>query len=102
MIRRPPSSPLSPYTTLFRSTVTIHGTNDVPTITGASTGAVTEDVSVASNHISTSGALVVSDVDAGQSHTAPQASTASTKEHTTVLHSPDHIVCHLPLHNQTT
>src|SRR2546429_627602 len=42
IIRRPPTSTLSPYTTPFRSdgtasqlvTVTIHGTNDVPVIGG--------------------------------------------------------------------
>ncbi len=57
-------------------TVTINGTNDVPVIGGVSTGSVTEDVSVVAGHISTSGALTITDVDQGQSNFAPQASAA--------------------------
>src|SRR5207247_992291 len=56
-------------------TVTIHGTNDVPVIGGVSTGAVTEDVNVVAGNISTSGALTIADVDAGQSNFTAQAGT---------------------------
>ncbi|MET3839730.1 VCBS domain-containing protein [Bradyrhizobium sp. OAE829] len=59
-------------------TVTINGTNDTPVIGGVSTGAVTEDVSVVSNSISTSGALTLTDVDQGQSSFAAQAGVAGT------------------------
>ncbi|MDQ0568544.1 VCBS repeat-containing protein [Variovorax paradoxus] len=55
-------------------TVTITGTNDVPVIGGVASGAVSEDASTPS--LSTSGALTIADVDAGQSNFAPQASTA--------------------------
>ncbi|AZO56247.1 hypothetical protein EJ077_24630 [Mesorhizobium sp. M8A.F.Ca.ET.057.01.1.1] len=60
-------------------TVTIHGTNDVPVIGGVSTGSVTEDVATdASNHLNTSGALTINDVDQGQSNFTAQASFAGT------------------------
>ncbi|OEZ27266.1 beta strand repeat-containing protein, partial [Variovorax boronicumulans] len=55
-------------------TVTITGTNDAPVIGGVATGAVSEDASTP--NLSTSGALTIADVDAGQSNFAPQASTA--------------------------
>ncbi|MFS2206072.1 VCBS domain-containing protein, partial [Variovorax sp. Varisp36] len=57
-------------------TVTITGTNDVPVIGGVASGAVTEDASTP--NLSTSGALTIADVDAGQSNFAPQASTAGS------------------------
>ncbi|KQX21195.1 hypothetical protein ASD05_16575 [Variovorax sp. Root434] len=57
-------------------TVTISGTNDVPTIGGVASGAVTEDASTP--NLSTSGALTITDVDQGQSNFAPQASTAGS------------------------
>src|SRR5260370_11150059 len=48
MIRRPPTSTLFPYTTLFRSvTVTIHGTNDAAVVSGDITGNVVEAGGVA-------------------------------------------------------
>jgi VCBS repeat-containing protein len=46
-------------------TVTITGTNDVPTITGQSTGDVTEDSFF---HFATAGKLTVTDPDSGESH----------------------------------
>src|SRR5258705_5738117 len=64
MIRRPPRSTLFPYTTLFRS--------------GVSTGSVTEDVAVVSGNLTTSGALTITDVDAGQSNFAAHSSIAGT------------------------
>ncbi|WP_169805040.1 beta strand repeat-containing protein, partial [Variovorax boronicumulans] len=57
-------------------TVTITGTNDVPVIAGAASGAAQEDVAVSGGNLATSGALTIADVDAGQSNFAPQASTA--------------------------
>ncbi|MGO4605374.1 VCBS domain-containing protein, partial [Variovorax sp. 2RAF20] len=57
-------------------TVSITGTNDVPVIGGVVSGAVTEDASTP--NLSTSGALTIADVDAGQSNFAPQASTAGS------------------------
>ena len=59
-------------------TVTIHGTNDVPVIGGVSIGAVTEDVAVSGGNLSTSGALTIADVDAGQSNFTVQAATAGS------------------------
>ena len=44
-------------------------------IGGVSTGDVTEDVNVVAGNISTSGALTIADVDAGQSNFTAQAST---------------------------
>ena len=56
-------------------TITIHGTNDVATITG-DTGSVTEDDTAT---LTTSGnAVVVTDTDAGESLVAVQTSTAGT------------------------
>src|SRR5258708_32132408 len=40
--------------------VTINGTNDVPTIGGTATGTVTEDVNVVAGNLATSGALTIS------------------------------------------
>ncbi|WP_313906295.1 VCBS domain-containing protein [Variovorax sp. KBS0712] len=57
-------------------TVTITGTNDVPVIGGAASGAAQEDVAVSGGNLATSGTLTIADVDAGQSNFAPQASTA--------------------------
>ncbi|MDQ2141342.1 VCBS domain-containing protein, partial [Alcaligenaceae bacterium B3P038] len=49
-------------------TVTITGTNDVPTFSGAATGTVTEDTAVNANgNLVSSGTLTISDADAGQS-----------------------------------
>ena len=59
-------------------TVTITGSNDAATITGTSTGAVTEDVAVVAGNLQASGTLSVADVDAGQNIFAAQASTAGT------------------------
>src|SRR5262249_45899516 len=56
-------------------TITITGTNEAPVIGGVSTGDVTEDVNVVAGNISTSGALTIADVDAGQSNFTAQAST---------------------------
>src|SRR5207302_963051 len=54
--------------------VTIHRSNDVPVNGGVSTGGVTENVNVVAGNISTSGALTIADVDAGQSNVTVQAS----------------------------
>src|SRR6185312_7259699 len=62
-------------------TVTIHGTNDVPVIAGASTAAVTEDngaAGIVATNLTTGGALTIADVDAGQSNFTAQASTAGS------------------------
>jgi len=49
-------------------TVTITGTNDVPTFTGAATGTVTEDTAVNANgNLVSTGTLIVNDADTGQS-----------------------------------
>src|SRR5690242_11444253 len=53
-------------------TVTIHDTNDVPTIGGVSSGSVSEDVAVTAGNLTTSGALTISDVDQGQSNFTAQ------------------------------
>ncbi|TMJ61059.1 MAG: hypothetical protein E6G82_09025, partial [Alphaproteobacteria bacterium] len=60
-------------------TVTIHGTNDVPVIAGASVASVTEDVAVTpSGTLATSGALTIADVDQSQSTFTAHASVAGT------------------------
>jgi VCBS repeat-containing protein len=63
-------------------TVTIHGTNDIPTIAGVVAGNVTEDLAVDNaNHITTTGLLTIVDADAGQFNFAAQASTAGSNGH---------------------
>ncbi|HHF7350093.1 TPA: VCBS domain-containing protein, partial [Legionella feeleii] len=59
-------------------TVTITGTNDVPEIGGVATAAVTEDVNVANNNLTSSGTLTIADIDAGQSSFIAQPSVAGT------------------------
>jgi VCBS repeat-containing protein len=54
-------------------TVTIHGTNDAPTIGGATTGTVKEDATV-----SATGVLTISDIDSGESHFVAQSGTAGS------------------------
>jgi VCBS repeat-containing protein len=62
--------------------VTIHGTNDVPTIAGVTTGSVIEDTGLSSGkdagYLVTGDSLTITDVDRGQSTFAGQASTAGT------------------------
>src|SRR5207302_1032672 len=71
-------------------TVTIHGTNDVPVIGGAATGAVTEDIAVnLSGNLTTGGALTIADVDQGQSTFTAQPSTAGTYGTSTLDPSPN-------------
>ncbi len=48
-------------------TITITGTNDMPIFTGVDTGSVTEDVGVDGGNLTTSGTLIVTDPDSGQS-----------------------------------
>jgi VCBS repeat-containing protein len=55
-------------------TVTITGTNDVPVIGGVTSGALSEDASTP--NLSTSGALTIADVDAGESSFTAQAGVA--------------------------
>src|SRR2546425_7865058 len=84
MIRRPPRSPLFPYTTLFRSTVasadgtttavqvTINGTNDAAVLSSA-----TVALAETNAPLTTGGALTVSDVDSAQTF-VPQTNMAGT------------------------
>src|SRR5207253_1866145 len=58
--------------------ITINGTNDVPTIGGTTTGAVTEDTAVTGGNLTTSGTLTISDADQGQSTFTAQPSAAGT------------------------
>ncbi len=62
-------------------TVTIIGTNDVPVIGGVSTAKVVEDA--ASPNLSTSGALTITDVDAGQSSFVAQTTVAGSNHYGT-------------------
>ncbi|MFZ2158649.1 MAG: VCBS domain-containing protein, partial [Bradyrhizobium sp.] len=60
-------------------TITITGTNDVPTIAGVTSGDVTEDVAVdGTNHINATGQLTIADADTGQSNFTAQAGTAGS------------------------
>jgi len=52
--------------------ITINGTNDIPTL-GNSVAAVTEDVAVVNGLLSTSGAVTISDIDAGDNSFRPAA-----------------------------
>ncbi|MDM9623576.1 VCBS domain-containing protein, partial [Rhizobium sp. S96] len=57
-------------------TVTINGTNDVPVISGATTGSVQEDVNVSAQHtLVATGALGITDVDTGESQFKAQTNT---------------------------
>ncbi|GHB25914.1 hypothetical protein GCM10009038_26280 [Salinicola rhizosphaerae] len=47
--------------------VTVTGTNDIPTISGTASGSVTEDTAVSGGNLTTTGSLTVADADAGQS-----------------------------------
>ena len=56
------------------ATITITGTNDAPTISGTSTGSVTEDTSVnAQDKLTVSNSLSVSDTDTGESSFTAQS-----------------------------
>jgi VCBS repeat-containing protein len=54
-------------------TVTIHGTNDIASISGDTAGSVTEDTA-----LTASGTLAVSDVDDGQSHATAASGTSTS------------------------
>lgn len=59
-------------------TVTVTGTNDVPVISGVSTGQVREDVAVQDGKLVATGALAISDFDAGQSQFVARSSVAGS------------------------
>ncbi|WP_457787947.1 VCBS domain-containing protein [Pseudomonas sp. PL-6] len=59
-------------------TITITGTNDIPLISGISTGSVQEDTNVVAGKLTTSGALTINDADAGQSSFQAQPTVAGT------------------------
>ncbi|RQP24754.1 tandem-95 repeat protein [Albitalea terrae] len=59
-------------------TFTITGTNDVPTITGTSSGTVTEAGAVSAGNPNANGTLVINDADAGQSSFQSPPSLAGT------------------------
>ncbi|MEJ7929559.1 VCBS domain-containing protein [Ramlibacter sp. AN1015] len=59
-------------------TITISGTNDAPVIGGTFSGTVKEDTSVASDNITTSGALTIVDADTGQSNFIVQTASAGS------------------------
>src|SRR5438045_17403 len=62
-------------------TVTIHGTNDAPTIESALTtasGGVTEDTDISAGHIATSGTIGFQDIDLIDTHTASFVPTSSS------------------------
>ncbi|MEM1364371.1 MAG: VCBS domain-containing protein, partial [Pseudomonadota bacterium] len=58
-------------------TITITGTGDAAVISGSVTGAVREDMGVVGNNISTSGALIISDADAGEASFQPSTLNAA-------------------------
>ncbi|WP_172203783.1 S-layer family protein, partial [Niveibacterium sp. COAC-50] len=58
--------------------VTVTGANDNAAITGSATGSVTEDAAVSGGNLIASGALTVTDVDAGQAVFQSPASLAGT------------------------
>jgi large repetitive protein len=57
-------------------TVTVTGTNDIPVVSGVSTGAVTEDAHPTT--LTTGGVLTIVDPDAGESNFAPQSNVSGT------------------------
>ena len=58
--------------------VTITGTNDMPLISGVSTGSVQEDTNIVGGQLTTSGTLTISDADAGQSSFQAQPTVAGS------------------------
>src|SRR3712207_8137462 len=81
MIRRPPRSPLFPYTTLFRSEATYR-------LAPADTGSTIRVAVTASN--------------AGGDTAAWSAHTARSEEHTSELQSPQNLVCRSLLEKKNT
>ncbi|MFO0993534.1 MAG: VCBS domain-containing protein [Hyphomicrobiales bacterium] len=59
-------------------TVTIHGSNDGAEIGGATTGTVTEDVTVGEGQLYSNGQLTIADPDSGQAVFASQAETTGS------------------------
>src|SRR3712207_7378072 len=87
MIRRPPRSTLFPYTTLFRSPVSLAKSENVDVLVeliGGAEGAARESVTAALR----SGKSVV---------TANKALLARSEEHTSELQSRQYLVCRLLL-----
>ena len=67
-------------------TITVHGTNEAPTITSANdTGAVTEDVAVVLGNLSTTGSITFNDVDLIDVHTTSVVKNSGTLGGTLVM-----------------
>src|SRR5437764_2853588 len=81
MIRRPPRSPLFPYTTLFRSSGAVDGAHDRPHGCG-------NDVGVETDAPARPAADARLDVGGGRTR---------SEEHTSELQSPMYLVCRLLL-----
>src|SRR5690348_18185991 len=84
MLRRPPTSTLFPYTTLFRSA-------HIDILAGMVFGAALADDDVAGHHDLAAEFL---DAEAAAARIAP---VARSEEHTSELQSPVHLVCRLLL-----
>src|SRR5689334_24066232 len=95
MIRRPPRSPLFPYTTLFRSW---HGTSSVPTVVSASS-AFTRSRTGASSASSPTAAAAASARRTFRCACAARRPRprSRSEEHTSELQSQFHLVCRLLL-----
>src|SRR5690554_6971106 len=92
MIRRPPRSTLFPYTTLFRSIVTLAQTGSArcfhaPSPSALSGRAASERFSSAS----------IKDTSGNSSASTTLAATTRSEEHTSELQSRPHLVCRLLL-----
>src|SRR5690348_18009847 len=98
MIRRPPSSTLFPYTTLFRSwrDVVAVAAGSYHTVGVTAAGRVVAVGSTAFGQCDVAGWRKIVAVAAGSTHTLGLRADRS-EEHTSELQSPVHLVCRLLL-----
>src|SRR5690348_18026344 len=94
MIRRPPRSTLFPYTTLFRSTLSVQITDSTKN-QGDYDGFITIDDSKTVYRIPVLIHVTKGTLEANQNNN--QISFSRSEEHTSELQSPVHLVCRLLL-----
>src|SRR5690348_17882343 len=100
MPRPPPSSPLFPYTTLFRSMPDANA-RALPASSPPTTSSSASQVGVASSREYARPSPMMK-FDAGTSGTFSGAPGSRSEEHTSELQSPVHLVCRLLLEKKKT
>src|SRR2546426_7570114 len=101
MIRRPPRSPLFPYTTLFRSTITAAnipvGTVVTLTVQGfvGTVSSVTATLGGTAASSSATASLTIPTNEPSVAVTDETVPTKRSEEHTSELQSPCNLVCRL-------